>query len=330
MTPRRRRCGDSHRRRASSHAPPARDLRHHQSGDRRNPGRGPAGRRRRYRPRCRGGRAAARMARDDRRRARPHPAPRRRNPARPQRRAGASWKPWTPASRSRRRTPSTSSPAPTASNITPASPPTIEGEQSISARPPSSIHGASRWASSPASAPGTTRSRSPVEVGAGARLRQRDDLQAERGDAAHRARSSPRSIAEAGLPDGVFNVVQGDGRSARALAAHPGIAKISLTGEVGTGKAVMARAGAHPEGSDDGTRRQVAADRLRRRRSRQRRLAARMLGNFYSAGRGLLQRHPRLRPRARARRASSSRSWRASKRIGRRRPARSGDPCRRR
>ena len=39
--------------------------------------------------------------------------------------------------------------------------------RSISAPPPSSIHGASRSASSPASAPGTTRSRSP----AGSRLR---------------------------------------------------------------------------------------------------------------------------------------------------------------
>jgi betaine-aldehyde dehydrogenase len=46
--------------------------------------------------------------------------------------------------------------------------------------------------------------------------------------------------AEAGLPDGVFNVVQGDGRVGAALAAHPGIAKISLTGSVPTGKRVMA------------------------------------------------------------------------------------------
>ncbi len=49
---------------------------------------------------------------------------------------------------------------------------------------------------------------------------------------------------EAGLPPGVFNVVQGDARTGRAMTAHPGIAKISLTGEVGTGKAVMAAAAA--------------------------------------------------------------------------------------
>ncbi|WGF88734.1 betaine-aldehyde dehydrogenase [Marinivivus vitaminiproducens] len=47
---------------------------------------------------------------------------------------------------------------------------------------------------------------------------------------------------EAGLPDGVFNVVQGDARTGALLTAHPGIAKVSLTGEVGTGKTVMAAA----------------------------------------------------------------------------------------
>lgn len=49
---------------------------------------------------------------------------------------------------------------------------------------------------------------------------------------------------EAGVPDGVFNVVQGDGRVGRALSEHPGIAKVSLTGEVGTGRLVMAQAAA--------------------------------------------------------------------------------------
>jgi len=48
--------------------------------------------------------------------------------------------------------------------------------------------------------------------------------------------------SEAGLPDGVFNVVQGDARVGRALTAHPGVAKVSLTGEVGTGRNVMADA----------------------------------------------------------------------------------------
>ena len=51
-------------------------------------------------------------------------------------------------------------------------------------------------------------------------------------------------FAEAGLPAGVYNVVQGFAATGQALTAHPGIAKVSLTGEVGTGKAVMADAAA--------------------------------------------------------------------------------------
>jgi betaine-aldehyde dehydrogenase len=49
---------------------------------------------------------------------------------------------------------------------------------------------------------------------------------------------------EAGLPPGVFNVVQGDGRTGQMLVRHPGVAKVSLTGEVGTGRRVMADAAA--------------------------------------------------------------------------------------
>lgn len=48
--------------------------------------------------------------------------------------------------------------------------------------------------------------------------------------------------SEAGVPDGVFNVVQGDGSTGELLTRHPGVAKVSLTGEVGTGKRVMAAA----------------------------------------------------------------------------------------
>lgn len=49
--------------------------------------------------------------------------------------------------------------------------------------------------------------------------------------------------SEAGVPAGVFNVVQGDGRVGAMLAAHPGIAKVSFTGGVETGKKVMSLAG---------------------------------------------------------------------------------------
>ncbi|WP_194088916.1 betaine-aldehyde dehydrogenase [Vibrio hibernica] len=46
-------------------------------------------------------------------------------------------------------------------------------------------------------------------------------------------------FTEAGVPNGVFNVVQGDYRVGQMLTAHPDIAKVSFTGESGTGKAVM-------------------------------------------------------------------------------------------
>jgi len=48
--------------------------------------------------------------------------------------------------------------------------------------------------------------------------------------------------SEAGLPNGVFNVVQGDGSTGELLTRHPGVAKVSLTGEVETGKKVMSAA----------------------------------------------------------------------------------------
>jgi betaine-aldehyde dehydrogenase len=51
-------------------------------------------------------------------------------------------------------------------------------------------------------------------------------------------------VEEAGSPPGLMNVVLGKGEVGAALANHPGIAKISLTGSVPTGKRVMAAAAA--------------------------------------------------------------------------------------
>lgn len=52
----------------------------------------------------------------------------------------------------------------------------------------------------------------------------------------------PGIMRAAGVPDGVFQVVQGGTETGRLLVRHPGIAKVSLTGAVETGKAVMADA----------------------------------------------------------------------------------------
>ena len=46
-------------------------------------------------------------------------------------------------------------------------------------------------------------------------------------------------FTEAGLPDGVFNIVQGDARTGQLITNHPEIDKVSFTGEVGTGTKVM-------------------------------------------------------------------------------------------
>ncbi|NIS91250.1 MAG: betaine-aldehyde dehydrogenase [Woeseiaceae bacterium] len=47
---------------------------------------------------------------------------------------------------------------------------------------------------------------------------------------------------EAGLPAGVFNVVQGAAGTGSALVSHPGVAKVTLTGSVETGKIVLEQA----------------------------------------------------------------------------------------
>jgi len=49
-------------------------------------------------------------------------------------------------------------------------------------------------------------------------------------------------FTEAGLPDGLFNVVQGGVAVGTYLSQHPGIDKVSFTGGVATGKKVVAQA----------------------------------------------------------------------------------------
>jgi len=56
------------------------------------------------------------------------------------------------------------------------------------------------------------------------------------------ARELEKIFIEAGLPEGVFQVVQGKAATGRALSKHPLIRKISLTGSVPTGQAVLADA----------------------------------------------------------------------------------------
>ena len=46
-------------------------------------------------------------------------------------------------------------------------------------------------------------------------------------------------LTESGLPDGLFQVLQGDHKIGQAICTHPGIAKISLTGGIDTGKLIL-------------------------------------------------------------------------------------------
>jgi betaine-aldehyde dehydrogenase len=46
-------------------------------------------------------------------------------------------------------------------------------------------------------------------------------------------------MEESGLPKGLMNVIQGDYRIGQAICAHPGIAKVSLTGGADTGRIIM-------------------------------------------------------------------------------------------
>jgi 5-carboxymethyl-2-hydroxymuconic-semialdehyde dehydrogenase len=59
----------------------------------------------------------------------------------------------------------------------------------------------------------------------------------------------PEIMAEAGLPDGAFNLVHGIGEVAgAALVAHPDVPRISFTGETSTGRTIMAAAAPHLKG----------------------------------------------------------------------------------
>ncbi len=90
-------------------------------------------------------------------------------------------------------------------------------------------------------------------------------------------------FAAAGLPEGVFQVVQGQAETGRLLTRHRGIRKISLTGEVGTGKAVMADAAATLKQVTlelGGKSPLIVFEDARIDNA----VAGALLGNFYSAG----------------------------------------------
>jgi betaine-aldehyde dehydrogenase len=88
---------------------------------------------------------------------------------------------------------------------------------------------------------------------------------------------------EAGLPDGLFNVLQGFGDVGAALVSHPVTAKVSVTGSVPTGKKVMGLAGSHMKHATmelGGKSPIIVFDDADLENA----IGGAMLGNFYSAG----------------------------------------------
>ncbi len=90
-------------------------------------------------------------------------------------------------------------------------------------------------------------------------------------------------LEEAGLPEGVFQLVQGLADTGRLLTQHPGINKVSLTGSVPTGKAVMAAAAPtlkHVTLELGGKSPLIVFEDAHLENA----VAGALLGNFYSAG----------------------------------------------
>jgi betaine-aldehyde dehydrogenase len=90
-------------------------------------------------------------------------------------------------------------------------------------------------------------------------------------------------FTEAGLPDGLFNVIQGKAEIGASLVSHPGVAKVSLTGSVATGKKVMGLAGQHMKHATmelGGKSPLIVFDDADLENA----IGGAMLGNFYSTG----------------------------------------------
>ncbi|MCA1489651.1 betaine-aldehyde dehydrogenase [Sinorhizobium alkalisoli] len=90
-------------------------------------------------------------------------------------------------------------------------------------------------------------------------------------------------LIEAGLPKGLFNVIQGDRSTGPLLVNHPGIAKVSLTGSVPTGKRVAGAAAAelkHVTMELGGKSPLIVFDDADLESA----IGGAMLGNFYSTG----------------------------------------------
>jgi hypothetical protein len=125
------------------------------------------------------------------------------------------------------------------------------------------------------------------------------------------------------LPPGVLSVVSGGDALGAWMTAHPAVGKISFTGSVATGKAVMAAAAPGLKRLTPGTGRQRRGDRPRRRRPRGDRQGP-VLGRLHQLRSDLRRHQAGLRARGAARRRR-----RRPRRARTPRPGRSRNPGRR-
>ncbi len=155
------------------------------------------------------------------------------------------------------------------------------------------------------------------KVGAGARRRQHGRAQAGRADAADRAASSSELALEAGIPEGVLNVVAGPGSVVRAAARRAPRRRQDRLHRLDRGRAAdRGRRGRDDQARHARARRQVGERRLRRRRPRE--------GRRRGAVRGVRQRRPGLlRALADPRRALGARPLHGGARGARSRRSRS-------
>ena len=115
-------------------------------------------------------------------------------------------------------------------------------------------------------------------------------------------------LTEAGLPGWRLQRRAGRGRRRRSARRAPDVAKVSVTGSVPTGERVAARRRRWPQARHARARRQVTADRVRRRRPRQRRVGCDARQLLLDRA-GVLERHASVRPPPGCSTSSSPGSW---------------------